>query len=381
MFSLPAVLAFWLPLVLVGYNWLFFPLVLFLLVKMKGRKRITESTDWELPFVSIVIAAHNEQDTIRQKLENCLSLDYPADKLDIVVVSDGSDDNTDSIVQEFLIRGVRLLRQETRRGKAAALNLAMRELKGDLVLFTDADVLIDPLALRTMVDRFKDRAVGVVHAHYRRLNQQGNPAEGLFDRYEAALKNLEGKVGAMVGAYGWSLMLRRELCQPIPEDTILDDFLLGIRPFRAGFAVVYEQGAFCWTRTEEEKVEFGRKVRISRGNVQAFSRCLDLFHPRYGVKAWVLFSHKFLRWITPFLLISIFISSAVLADYVFFRAVFLMQLVVYLTIPFLFIVPRRIRRFMFPQYYLLQNLALVVGYWQYLFRKSTSPWQRTSRGG
>jgi len=379
MFGLLPVLAFWVPLGLMLYNWILFPLLLAALIKLRTRKTENVLEDTQLPSVTVVIAAHNESAVIARKLENCLDIDYPRDRLDVLVVSDGSDDGTDEVAREFRDPRVRLIRQEPRRGKAAALNLGIGEAKGDLVLFTDADVIVAPDALRQMAARFNESSVGAVHAHYHRLNKEGSPAEGIFDRYEAVVKELEGKLGAMVGAYGWALMLRRSLCTELPVDTILDDFVLGIQPFRSGFDVVYEPHALCWTEVEKERIEFWRKVRISRGNVQALFRCFDLFHPRYGVKAWVLFSHKFLRWITPFLLLLVLVGSVLEVARPFFRVLLLVQALCYATMPLLPFARGRLRKLLVPQYYLFLNLALLVGYWQCIFGRRSVYWQRTVR--
>ena len=362
-----------------AYNWIVFPALLALVTWLRRFQRRASLPELDFPHVTVVIAAYNEKLVIGKKIQNCLDMEYPSGKLEVLVVSDGSDDGTDSAVQAANDPRVRLLRQEPRAGKAAALNLAMREVKGELVLFTDADVMIAQSALLSMVERFRDGSVGVVHAHYRRLNRDGSPAEGLFDKYEVMVKNLEGRLGAMVGAYGWALMLRTSLCKPIPEDTVLDDFVLGIRPFREGYSVVYEPRALCWTNVEGEGVEFRRKVRIGRGNVQAFLRCVDLFSPKYGIRAWVLFSHKLLRWIAPFLLLMVFCVSAVKVRTTFFLAVFLIQAAVYVTTPLLMVLGGRLRRLLMPQYYLFQNFALLVGYWQYLFAPSLRFWARTPR--
>ena len=374
-----AVFLLWIPLGLMVYNWFLFPVLLLGMVKLRRRAPVVDPTDWDLPHVTVVIAAHNEEQVIGQKILNCLGFDYPPDRFDILVASDGSDDATDSVVRSVTDPRVQLFRQEPRAGKASALNLAMREVKGELVLFTDADVMIAQSALLSMVERFRDDSVGVVHAHYHRLNKGGNPAEGFFDRYEAKVKYLEGQLGAMVGAYGWALMLRKPLCEPIPEDTILDDFVLGIRPLRKGYSVVYEPEALCWTKVEEEGVEFKRKVRISRGNVQAFLRCADLLNPKYGIRAWVLFSHKFLRWITPFLLLMILAVSAVKIGAPFFFVLFLVQALLYVTAPLVVVVRGSVRKWLIPQYYLFQNFALLLGYWQYSFCRRGGHWQRTAR--
>jgi len=376
--STAAAVIFWLAFSVFSYHWVVFPCLLWFLAARRRRRGGLRSSS-SLPQVVIAVAAYNEEKVIAAKIVNCLSMDWPADRLGVVVASDGSDDATDTIVSSFTDPRVRLIRLERRSGKPAALNRLIAEADGDAILFTDADVTLAPDALRVMAGRLVEPGVGAVHAHYFRVNDQGSPAEGLFDRYESVLKNLEGQLGAMVGAYGWALLVRKQLCEPMPEDTILDDFLIGVRPFRAGFSVVYEKGARCWTRVETEEIEFGRKVRISQGNVQALLRNADLFAPRYGLKAWVLFSHKFLRWIMPFLMLLMLACSVVQIGNPFFLWVSLVLLAACVSTPLVLVVPRKARKLMVLQYYILQNVALVVGYWQYIARPRQSYWKRTNR--
>jgi poly-beta-1,6-N-acetyl-D-glucosamine synthase len=370
------VVLFWLPLVLVCYNWLGFPLLLGALGLVAPRRRREGPAARS---VTVLVAAYNEELVIDAKLRNALGLETAGLKLDVLVGSDGSTDRTDEIVRAFGDDRVGLVRLEVRGGKPAVLNALVGAATGDLLLFTDADVMLKADALKIMAATFTDPRVGAVHPHYERVNDDGSPAEGFFDRYESWLKNLEGRIGAMVGAYGWALMVRRSLCASMPEDTILDDFLIGVRPFRKGYDVVYERSAYCWTRVESERVEFRRKVRISRGNVQMFLRNPGLLSPRYGLKAWVLFSHKFLRWVTPFLMLLMLAGSIAGVAEPAFRWLLAAQILLYATTPLAVVAPRRLRKILIFQYYVLQNVALLVGYWQYFFGQRRNYWQRTSR--
>jgi cellulose synthase/poly-beta-1,6-N-acetylglucosamine synthase-like glycosyltransferase len=326
------------------------------------------------------MAVHNEEAIVSNKIQNCLDLDYPRHRIDILVGSDASTDRTDDLVRSFADRGVKLIKCEPRSGKSAVLNRLLREAVGDLVLCTDADVSVSPESLLRMTEHMRDPGVGVVSPRYVRVNEEGSPAEGLYDRWETKLKEWEGRLGATVGVYGGSLLIRRSLADPIPDDTILDDFTLGIRPFRRGYDVVCEPRAVAVTRAEVEWLEFRRKVRISRGNLQALSRCLDLLSPRYGRKAWIYCSHKVIRMLVPFLLLSMLASSTLLARLPLFAVALAFQLLAYATIPALFLFPQCLRKLLLLQYYLYLNIALVVGYWQYFFgRRLAYNWLRTAR--
>jgi cellulose synthase/poly-beta-1,6-N-acetylglucosamine synthase-like glycosyltransferase len=380
MTDLTAVLLVWIPLGVMVYNWILFPALLTVAVRLK-RPRPVAVRVGDLPCVSVIIAAWNEELCIADKIRNCLAFDYPADRLDIIIGTDAVTDGTNDIVRSFDDKNVRLWTTDERLGKSEVLNRLVPLANGDLILFTDADVLMAPDALRLAVGRFSDEKVGVLLFHYQRRNEDGHVAEGLWDRYENWLKRLEGDLGAAVGVYGWAMMLRKPLCQPIPPETINDDWVLGTRPCRWGYSAVYEPRASSWTRAETARVEFTRKTRISRGNIQAFFMMPDLFLPKFGVKSWVLFSHKFLRWVTPFLMIAILAGSAAGWRIPFFRIALMAQLAMYVTTPLVLVARGPLRKLLFPQYYVWANLALLAGYWQYLFgRRLAYNWLRTVRG-
>ena len=379
MFALLSLLLFWIPLALMVYNWFGFPLLLLLAARLRRERR--ESPPYaDLPRATIAIAAWNEELSIGAKLQNCLEFDYPRDKVEILVGTDAVTDRTNEIASTFADRGVELCAVDQRMGKSAVLNMLVAKAHGELILFTDADVLLAPDALRLAVDRFRDEKVGVLLFRYQRLNKDGNAAEGLWDRYENRLKELEGRLGAAVGVYGWATMVRKSLCRPIPAETINDDYILGTRPFRWGYSAVYEPRALSWTTVEPAGVEFTRRTRISRGNIQSFFMMPDVFLPKYGTKAWVLFSHKFLRWFTPFLMLAMLAGSALMWHVPFFRVVLLLQLLVYASTPLVPVVRGVGRKLLFLQYFAWANVAQLVGYWQYFFgRRLAYNWLRTAR--
>jgi cellulose synthase/poly-beta-1,6-N-acetylglucosamine synthase-like glycosyltransferase len=372
---------FWASLAVVFYHWLLFPLLLVIIARFRRRREQSQILEEvALPRVTVAIAAWNEESSIGRKLENCLQFDYPRDRMEIIVGTDAVTDRTNDIVRSFANRGVRLHAVDERLGKSAVVNMLVADSTGDLVLLTDADVLMDSGALRLAVARFREPNVGVLLFNYSRVNDEGHSAEGLWDKYENWLKRLEGDLGAAVGVYGWAMLMRRSACAPIPANTINDDYVLGTRPFRWGYDAVYEPEARTITRVERARVEFTRKARISRGNLQAFFMMPDLFLPKYGAKAWVLFSHKFLRWVMPFLMVAIFVGSALLWSDVFFRVAFLLQLGFYITTPLVLVARGSVRKLLFPQYYIWANVALVAGYMQYFFgQKLKYNWLRTTR--
>ena len=381
MFSPVASVFFWFALLVIAYNWIGFPLILWLTVRLRlFAGAIGPGTDF--PSVSVAVAAWNEERAISGKIENCLGLEYPRDRLEVLVGTDAVTDRTNQVVQSYSDRGVILCTLDDRVGKSAVLNMLVDRARGDAILFTDADVTIAPDALRFAVGRLDDPKVGVVLFNYARTNVQGHVAEGLWDKYENWLKDMEGRLGSAVGVYGWAMLVRRSLCAPLPPDTILDDYVLGTRPFLWGYDAVYEPRAMSWTRAESARVEFSRKVRNSRGTLQAFLRLSRLFLPVYGVKAWILVSHKLLRALTPILMLGMFVGSILVWTVPFFKAAAVAQAVLYATTPLVLVVRGPAKRLLFPQYFVWANVALAVGHWQYFFgRKVKHNWTRTKRDG
>ena len=279
--------------VLVGY-----PILLRLIVAVRGPKPVRRG-DIE-PSVSFVISAYNEADVIRGKLENALSLDYPAAKLQIVVISDCSNDGTDDIVAEFVGRGVTLARMPERGGKTIGLNRTIPNLAGEIVVFSDANAIYEPAALRMLVRNFADPCVGYVTGEARYL-KTGQAAADVGERaywgYEIQVKRLETQLGSMVGGDGAIYAIRRSLWKALPPDAI-NDFLNPLQIVAAGWRGIYEPDAICWEETAGGiRSEYRRRVRIVSRSWRAVFQAGRVLNPfAVGLFAWSLWSHKVLRW-------------------------------------------------------------------------------------
>jgi cellulose synthase/poly-beta-1,6-N-acetylglucosamine synthase-like glycosyltransferase len=283
--------------VLVGY-----PLLLRLIVRLRGPRPIARADI--APPLSFVISAYNEADVIREKLENTLAIDYPAERRQIVVISDCSNDGTDQIVLEFAGRGVELARMTERRGKTAGLNAAVPALTGEVVVFSDANAIYEPDALRKLVRNFADPMVGYVTGEARYL-QNGQTTADIGERaywnYEIQTKRLETDLGSMVGGDGAIYAIRRSLWKTLPEDAI-NDFLNPLQIVSAGWRGVYEPEAICWEETGGgARSEYKRRVRIVSRSWRAVFQATGVLNPfRVGVFSWSLWSHKVLRWCSGF---------------------------------------------------------------------------------
>lgn len=302
---------FWLSLAMLFYAQAGYPLLMALASRRHGE--IVESpTRW--PRVSLIIPAYNEQGVLAAKLENTLQIDYPSGQLEILVASDGSDDGTVEIARSFESRGVNVLAFAKRRGKASVLNDAASRATGELLCLCDANVLFRPNALRRLVARFQDDGVGAVSGEVRLSSQDSDfgAGESMYYRIERAVQRGESSVGSMMGVDGGMYLVRRELYQPLPPETILDDFAVSMNVIRQGKRVVYEPRAVAdENATPSARQEFRRRVRIAAGAVQSLRR--RHFPPaRRPVEAWQFVSHKLLRWAGPALLPLLLLSNGLL---------------------------------------------------------------------
>jgi cellulose synthase/poly-beta-1,6-N-acetylglucosamine synthase-like glycosyltransferase len=275
-------------------------------------RRGTEEYPDITPNVSILIAAYNEQDVIASKLENTLALDYPADCMQIVVAVDGSDDRTAEIVESFADRGVELSYDVRRRGKTVAINRAVPSLKHDIVVFSDANNMYAPDALKELVKPFADPQVGGVTG---RKNIVDNTdaharADGLYWKYESFIKKSETRLGSCTGVVGEILAIRRSLYQPPSAHVINDDFFIGMAVLRQGYRLIYAPRAHSVEQSSlTEEDEAIRRSRIVAGRYQAMLMAGSILPWRNPVLVWQIVSHKFMRPLVPLFMILAFAAT------------------------------------------------------------------------
>jgi cellulose synthase/poly-beta-1,6-N-acetylglucosamine synthase-like glycosyltransferase len=315
---------FWLSTCLVAYAYFGYPFVLWALTTLRSRNTLKQEI---FPRVSIIIAARNEADKIRQKIEHTLALDYPDQQLEILVASDASDDETDEIVKEYAGRGVRLVRAPERKGKEHVQGLAVIGAKGEILVFTDAATILDPDAVRRLVANFADPTVGAVSTEDVIVDAHGNPtAEGLYVRYEMWVRRLEGRFHSLVGLSGSCFAIRRELCSDW-SPVLASDFMGALRAARNGYRAIGDSSALGrFVALVSTQAEMRRKVRTFLRGITVLMANLDLLNPlRYGRFAFQLASHKVLRFVVPFLLLIILMTSVFLSNEPLYAAIFWAQ--------------------------------------------------------
>lgn len=301
---------------LIAYTYCVFPLLIALLSRFGSSCEILtdERTEQDLPSVAVVVAAHNEENFIVAKINNTWNLDYPADRLSLLIGSDGSTDATPTLLKAAQHPRLRTHLFATRRGKVSVVNDLMAQAEADIVLLSDANTLLAADAVRKLVRHFQDPQVGCINGALALEHGGGVSGEGLYWKYELWIKTNESRLGFVIGCYGGILALRRELYQPMPASTIVEDFVLTMRIMERGYRVRFDPEAHATEpASASSRAEWDRKVRIGAGDYQALAMTRRMLHPRYGLRAFAYLSHKVLRWCVPFFLLCAFGSSVVIA--------------------------------------------------------------------
>lgn len=380
-------IVFWLSLALSIYVQIGYPLLLLLLVSLKSifhrspQHACSAGEQEYQPTVSIIIAAYNEEKTIAAKIENTLQLDYPKEKLDIIVFSDASSDRTDEIVESYANRGVRLIRVEGRRGKTYCQNIAISEAVGEIIVFTDADSLIEPKALRQMMRWFANPSVGCVSGYLRYVESSG---ESWYQRYETILLQLEGMLGSAVSAFGPFYAVRAHLCSPIPE-TLQEDWVRPLMVICYRYRIVLSLNAVAWTHSAPTvEGEWQRRVRIVSGTVYSllcYTPMRALLNPfRYGFFAFQIWSHRVLRWLHGIPLALMLLSNLFLIkENTVYLTIGILQLGCYTAALIGYLEERYLRKctfslFHFAYYYLSAQIAMLQGFCKALRGDSSRTW-------
>ncbi len=295
---------FWFSLAVVLYTYVGYALVVWVWARLRPA-RPTPATGFE-PEVTLVVPAYNEAAILAEKMRNCRSLDYPADKLQLLVITDGSTDDSSRVLAEF--PEVQHLHQDARAGKSMAENRAIHYVHTPYVIFTDCNTQLNPAAVRQLVRHYQDPQVGAVSGEKRVLRDGSAPGagEGMYWLYESFLKRCDSHISSLMGAAGELVSFRTDLFSPLEPDTVLDDFVQSMRIVKAGYRVVYEPDAYALEPPSFSLPdEMERKIRICAGGWQAMSRLRPLLNPlRQPVVSFLYISHRVLRWtLTPALLL------------------------------------------------------------------------------
>ena len=377
-------LLFWLALFALGYTYVGYPVLVWMVSSVWPRELRRGNSQ---PTVTVIITAHNEERDLAAKLENTLALDYPANRLEILVASDCSTDRTDEIVRSYAPRGVRLHRQPQRLGKTAAQNAAVELANGEIILFSDATTLYTPNVLNAMLPNFADSTVGCVAGHLIYVDEsQSNTGQGArsYWGYETFLRRHESRASSLIGVPGCLYAVRRTAYVPLYNEAC-SDFIIATKMVEQGLRAVYEPTAVCTETTHNRpSSEMRMRVRIISQTLTDLWRHRSMLNPlRGGFYAVQLVSHKVLRYLVPIFLLMLLVTSALLAHTsTFYSAVFWVQIACYALAGLgwlLDLVGVRVRLLSLPLYFILANVAAVIAIYKFLTGERYASWETIRR--
>jgi cellulose synthase/poly-beta-1,6-N-acetylglucosamine synthase-like glycosyltransferase len=382
---------FWVSFGLVCYTFFIYPIVLFLcyaLVQVysdtlylvrRPERRVTRVDSEELPGVTFIIAAYNEESHLPGKIANLRQTEYPIKKLQIIFVSDGSTDRTNELLRSISESFVETILLPKRSGKPLALNHGVEYAKHDILVFSDASTLFSPDAVSNLVRHFSDRKIGAVCGSLQLMgSEESEQTEGTYWRFEKVLRLMESRLGATINASGAIYALRRECFVPLRAGDLIDDFLIPMNARKFGYKVIEDPEAVATDfSVDTVKGEFTRRARLAVGSFRALRR-MELASLR-GFTGFAFVSHKLLRWVLPFLLVAMLTSNMFLLGKPLYQAVFVAQIAFYLwgSLGFLFHERMKKVRFALLAYFLLTvHIAFLVGFWRCFFGEHETTWER-----
>ncbi|MGD1018504.1 MAG: glycosyltransferase family 2 protein [Verrucomicrobiia bacterium] len=375
--------SFWITVFIVSataivWSYAIYPLLL-ALVPTRRHEQAGDSRDW--PSVSVLISVYNEEKHIVTRIENLLALDYPHDKLEILIGSDGSTDRTNELVETFPDARVRLHAFEQRGGKPSVLNRLVPQARSELLVFSDANAMFSPDALRKLARHFANPQIDGVCGKLVFHGDNSETDEGPYWKLETYLKTRESTLDSCLGANGAIYAIRKSCWPRIPDNTFVDDFVIGMRVRESGHRVIYDTEAVASEELPQSVGhEMTRRIRIGAGDFQALFLCWRSLLPWRGFYSIAFWSHKVLRWFAPFLMIAALVSNAALLPRPLFAVLLALQLAFYSLAFFgAFIRRRKIVLFSAPYYFVTINLALLLGFFRFVTGTQQAAWKRTAR--
>ena len=380
----------WISCLIVFYNYAGYAIIIFLLNKLRNKKTPIPP-DGFYPSVSFIVAAYNEEDCIERKIENSLEQIYPAEKIEFIFITDGSTDATPDIIRKY--PSIQLLHSNERKGKSAALNRAIENALNEILVFSDANTILNKEACLQISKHYFDKSVGGVAGEKKVValnngNQNATSGEGFYWKYESLLKKLDSDFYTVVGAAGELFSVRKNLYHAVPSEAILDDFIISMKIAQRGYRIIYEPSAFAmelpsFSMQDEKK----RKVRIAAGGFQAmFILSEALFFWKHPKLSFLYISHRVLRWtLSPLCLFLALVSSFIVTIFPsepVYKIIFLIQALFYLTAFLYWLSPSLGKKFSLlklPYYFSFMNISVFEGFLKFIQKKQSSAWEKAKR--
>jgi cellulose synthase/poly-beta-1,6-N-acetylglucosamine synthase-like glycosyltransferase len=362
------------------YTYIGYPLLITLLAKFKKKENLTKLR--ELPTISIIISVFNEEEFINKKIRNCLNLNYPRNKLEILIGSDGSTDGTDGIIRRYKNKTIRYFVNRRRRGKPYTINKLVKVSKGQILFFTDARQVVGLDALRRLVKHFADKKVGCVSGGlaYNKSKSIVGSGIGSYWKYEKYIREKESDFYSMIGATGAIYACRKKLFEPLPEDIILDDLYTPFVVVNKGYRALFDDSAKAYdVFAETPRDEHQRKIRTLSGNYQIFSSMPHMLNPFKSKIAFQIISHKLFRVLVPIFMIALFLSNLALLPQPFYLTFLVLQSIFYIIVGVEAIFRRHIKGILgVPYLFCVLNFSAFVGLLHFLFNKMDVKWEKAS---
>lgn len=387
------ILTFWICFFIIFYTFFGYGILLYLLVRIKRlvKKPFLFSSTYDLPSVTVIVAAFNEEGLIEEKIKNCLELNYPKNKLQLIFITDGSSDRTPELVAKH--SEIHLLHEDQRLGKMAAIKRAMPFVTGQITVFTDANTFLNKDALTHLVKHYQNPKIGAVAGEKKIMVSQSADAssagEGFYWKYESALKKWDYELYSNVGAAGELFSIRTDLYEPVETDTIIDDHMIAMRIAEKGYIIAYEPNAYALeTASADSSEELKRKIRIAAGGIQSVYRLKKAANPLNNpVLTFQYFSHRLLRWvITPWLMILLFfLNIAIVITYPesgLYLITLILQISFYLAALLGWYLEGRkitMKAAFIPFYFSMMNYAVIAGTFRYYKGAQSAAWEKSKR--
>ncbi|MEJ7779635.1 MAG: glycosyltransferase family 2 protein [Daejeonella sp.] len=387
------ILAFWIFFFIIFYTFFGYGILLFILVRVKRlyKKPVLFSQLYDPPSVTVIVAAYNEEDLIEEKIKNCLDLNYPENKLQLIFITDGSSDRTPEVVKRY--PEIQLLHEDGRLGKMAAIKRAMPYVSGYVTVFTDANTFLNKDALVHLLKHYQNPQVGAVAGEKKimvnRSADASSAGEGFYWKYESALKKWDYELYSNVGAAGELFSIRTDLYQPVETDTIIDDHMIAMRIAEKGYIIAYEPNAYALeSASADSSEELKRKIRIAAGGIQSIYRLKKAANPFINpMLTFQYFSHRVLRWaVTPWLMIFLFILNIMIIirypDMELYAVILALQISFYLAALLGWFLERKkikLKIAFIPFYFSMMNYAVIAGTFRYFKGTQSAAWEKSRR--
>jgi poly-beta-1,6-N-acetyl-D-glucosamine synthase len=385
------ILLFWIFIAIIFYTFIGYGIILYCLVLVKRTfSKRKKPLPYELPSVTLVVAAYNEEQIIEEKIENTLALEYPAGKASFLFITDGSSDTTPAIVAKY--PEIRLMHTPERKGKIVAIHRAMDTVTSETVVFTDANTFLNKEALMLLVRHYADPTVGAVAGEKRVIvggKTDAAGSEGIYWKYESALKKWDAELYSVVGAAGELFSIRKDLYEAVPADTLLDDFMLSLNIAAKGYKTAYEPNAYALeTSSANVQEELKRKIRIGAGGIQSILRLKRLLNPFHNpVLTFQYVSHRVLRWlVTPFLLPAVLLLNIAIvvccSGGILYELLLGAQLLFYCASLAGWLLQKRevkVKLLFIPYYFTMMNYAVIAGIFRYFRGQQKVTWDKAKR--